>query len=318
MPFCFILLWFVTVRFMEKPKRSWIMASFIVPCVIFFLLGGSLRSRAGHIVSNLIFSDCGAHPDVRDLELAYKNAASKYETCTKGVDHAVLFQTCPNYETWLEEGKNKKYWEYLQFLETSFSCSGFCHATSNSLWTYREVNGDSCALIVANVFRTKVSRIALMLMMYPIFVLFGFLVWNIAVRSSFQTWTQGQHHWNQERLHDFQDQLSHVKEIVEHKAHDIYDYGAARFSPRAAQRTPPPAAPPVQQAPPQSYPPPQTQSYQSMPFQPPSSRSATSGQPPPTFQPAPPPASGAPPASMAAPPPSPPLGPTSAPRVKSF
>merc|ERR1719335_2080947 len=82
------------------------------------------------------------------------------------------------------------------YLETNFACTGFCEPAEESLWSHKEYheksNWDGCFNVVYSVMLSKVSRGGLVMMLYPVFVILGFLVWHWSVRPTFQQMTAGQ------------------------------------------------------------------------------------------------------------------------------
>lgn len=191
-PIWFFIFYFIQIN-MTRPKAAMVVWTFILPCVIFFLVGGSLRFRAQLVMDRISGEDCSVHKDNRALVKAHERAVEKYKEChpaggKSGFD--VLFQSCAKYETWRKEDGNKKTWDYLQYLETNFACTGFCQPAEESLWSHKEYyeksNWDACFNVVYSVMLSKVARGGLMLMIYPVFVIVGFLIWHYSVRPTFQ------------------------------------------------------------------------------------------------------------------------------------
>jgi len=227
-PIWFILHWFIQAN-LNKPKRSLIMASFIVPCVVFFLVGGSIRFKAFSIMDKVSGSDCGVYQETRDLIKSHKEAEKYYKEChpaggKSGFD--VLFQSCAKYKTWRKEDDNAKHWDYLMYLETNFACTGFCKAAEESLWSHKEYHDkesyDACFNVVYSVMDSKVTRSGLLLMIYPVFVLAFFLVWNCAVRPTFQI-LSAEHRGRGHGLDPaFYEKAKEVAGLVQGKAIDAY------------------------------------------------------------------------------------------------
>lgn len=247
-PIWFLLHWFIQTR-LTRPKRALILASFIVPCVVFFLVGGSVRFRAQHIMDELTM-DCDVDKDMRKISESHARAEEKYHEChpaggKSGFD--VLFQSCANYKEWRKEDDNAKYWDYLQYLETNFACTGFCKPAEESLWSHKEYHDraeyDACYMVVYSIMSSKVARSGLMMMVYPIFVLFFFLSWNCAVRPSFQKMAAGQ------RGHIGPQAREDVKQMYGALERGAQVAKEAMYSPRQ-QAPPPPVFLPSQYPPP--------------------------------------------------------------------
>lgn len=244
MPFAFVGLWIIFYN-MTKPKRGLLLGFFVIPSVVFFLIGAYLKSKSNHISDKLVSSDCSAAGQfgIRPLDLAYYDAAEKYKTCnTPEVEAAlgapILFQSCPKYKEWRKEGDNAKHWDYLQFLETTFLCSGFCKGGQESLWTREETKHDACAVVVYNVMRSKVGRLTTLLMAYPMIIIFVFLIWMHFTRPSFQMWTEhlrGQGHIPNNLLEHAKQAVQYgavkgteAMEALEERAKLAAQYGAER------------------------------------------------------------------------------------------
>lgn len=219
-PIWFFIHYMIQISF-NKPKRAMVMASFILSCVVFFLVGGSVRFRAMAIMDRVSGSDCGVYKDTRALVQAHGRAEEKYKVChpaggKSGFD--VLFQSCAKYKEWRKEEDNAKHWDYLMYLETNFACTGFCKPAEESLWSHKEyhdrANWDACNNVVYSVMLSKVSRGGLIMMCYPAFVIVGFLLWHCAVRPTFQRMTAGQ----QRTL------ASHIDPAIHHKAAEVLGF----------------------------------------------------------------------------------------------
>lgn len=224
------------------------MASFIVPCVVFFCVGGSIRFRAQVVIDRISGSDCDVYTDIRELEKSHDEAEKYYKEChpaggKSGFD--VLFQSCAKYPKWRKEGKNAKHWDYLQYLETNFACTGFCKTAEESLWSHKEYHAnsafDACTNVVRSVLESKVARGGLLMMVYPAFVLVGFLTWNFMVRPTFQQMTAGDYggHFHPA----FYDKAKEVVGLAQDKAANAYgavQHGFEQLnSPRQAMPPPP-------------------------------------------------------------------------------
>ena len=157
-------------------KRSVLMTCVIIPCVVFFLIGGSILFQATHVVDGLLTQDCPHFRAIRPVEQAYQDANSVLAECRKEKPDAIL-QNCQNYVDEYDVAAHGKYWSYLQFVETNYNCHGFCTSRPDGLWSRGGVTNDACAVAVASVLRGRVQHAAWQLMMYNIIVLFAFLGW---------------------------------------------------------------------------------------------------------------------------------------------
>lgn len=157
-------------------KRSVLMACVIIPCVVFFLIGGSILFQATHVVDGLLTADCPHFRAIRPVEQAFQDASSVLDTCRKEKPDAIL-QNCQNYIDEYDLSTHQNYWAYLQFVESNYNCHGFCTSRPDGLWTRTGQSSDACAVAVASVLRGRVQHAAWQLMMYNLVVLFVFLGW---------------------------------------------------------------------------------------------------------------------------------------------
>jgi hypothetical protein len=255
-PIWFFIHYFIQMT-LTRPKRALVVASFIIPCVVFFLVGGSVRFRAQAVMDRISGSDCDVYEDTRELVKSHERAVEKYKEChpaggRSGFD--MLFQSCPKYKAWRKEDGNARHWDYLMYLETNFACTGFCQPAEESLWSHKEyhdrLNWDACFNVVYSVMLSKVARAGLLLMCYPVFVIIGFLCWHLTVRPTFQKMSEGQHgHFRD----DFFKKAEEAADFAKHAAQNAYGaveqgiervkMNADQYSPR--QRVPPPPQEPV-------------------------------------------------------------------------
>jgi len=159
-----------------RGKRSVLMACVIIPCVVFFLIGGSILFQATHVVDGLLTRDCPHFRAIRPVEQAFQDAAAVLKQCRKEKPGAIL-QNCAQYIDEYDLENHKYNWGYLQFVEANYNCHGFCTSRADGLWSKGGATNDACAVSVASVLRGRVQHAAWQLMMYNIIVLFVFLAW---------------------------------------------------------------------------------------------------------------------------------------------
>lgn len=184
----------------QQAIRPLIMAAMIVPCVLFFLVGGCLLFQATHIIDGLVTSDCTSFRAVRATQLAYNDAAAVLADCRAQQPDAVLPE-CQKYVDEYGLPGHGDHWQYLRYVEENYGCSGFCQAAESGLWTGKpqagcvntphapgcEQHRDGCAMMVASALRGRVQHSSWQLMMYSIFVLFIFLGWMAAIGRKMQS-----------------------------------------------------------------------------------------------------------------------------------
>lgn len=157
-------------------KRSVLMSCVIIPCVVFFLIGGSVLFQATHVVDGLLTADCPHFRAIRPVEQAFQDAAAVLDKCQEEKPEAIL-QNCQQYIDEYDLDNHARQWQYLEFVEANYNCHGFCKARQEGLWSRGAVTNDACAVSVASVLRGRVQHAAWQLMMYNIIVLFVFLGW---------------------------------------------------------------------------------------------------------------------------------------------
>lgn len=177
-PLIFIVVYILQTR-NGRPKRPFLLLSIIVPSVIFFLVGVSLKFKAKRLQDQLQSVDCSVIPKLRHVYHAAEDARRLYAECNP-TNERMIIQTCPKYGDWLDEDKDrKKTWMYLEYLEENSGCSGFCIAGNRPLWHFKEDAEvrDACAPCVAAVLGAKVVHSGEQLMFYSVSFLLAFLLW---------------------------------------------------------------------------------------------------------------------------------------------
>lgn len=174
-----------------RPGKSLVTGSIVIPCVVIFLLGGVLQSRAGHLATKLRNRDCGTFPLIRKLELSLFEAQEKQEQCLASATHPnVLFNGCNQYEKWLEEGENGRHWPYLQYLESQFECTGFC-TSGRPIWMYaKEAGKDPCASALALFLESQVMYGAKQMMGSSISLVFVTVIWVFLTKPTIEVMKQ--------------------------------------------------------------------------------------------------------------------------------
>jgi hypothetical protein len=160
-----------------KGNRAVVTFTFTFPCVVFFLVGGSILFQATHVTDGLLTADCAHFRAIRPVEQAYRDAATVLSKCQEEQKNDnLLLQHCKNYIDEYDSETHAEYWPYLQFVERNYNCHGFCSATNVGLWT-RDGGMDACAVAVASVIKGRVLHSAWQLMLYSAAVMVLFLAW---------------------------------------------------------------------------------------------------------------------------------------------
>jgi hypothetical protein len=163
--------------YLGKGHRGVVTFTFTFPCVVFFLVGGSILFQATHVVDGLLTADCAHFRAIRPVEQAYQDAATVLKKCQEEQKNDdLLLQHCKDYVNGYDSESHAENWPYLMFVERNYNCHGFCTATGVGLWT-RDGGMDACAVAVASVIRGRVQHAAWQLMLYSATVLVLFLAW---------------------------------------------------------------------------------------------------------------------------------------------
>jgi hypothetical protein len=166
-----------------KGNKAVVTFTFVCPCVVFFLVGGSILFQATHVVDGLLTNDCAHFRAIRPVEQAYQDAATVLKNCQdEQKNENLLLQHCRDYIDGYDSESHAENWPYLQFVERNYNCHGFCTATGVGLWT-RDGGMDACSVAVASVIRGRVQHAACQLMLYSAAVLVMFLAWLAFVGS---------------------------------------------------------------------------------------------------------------------------------------
>merc|ERR1719269_320610 len=151
--------------YIGKGNRAVVTFAFTCPCVLFFLVGGSILFQATHVVDGLLTADCAHFRAIRPVEQAYQDAETVLKKCQDEQQNAnLLLQHCKNY---IDDYDSESH---------AYNCHGFCEATGVGLWT-RDGGMDACSVAVASVIRGRVQHAAWQLMLYSATVLILFLAW---------------------------------------------------------------------------------------------------------------------------------------------
>jgi hypothetical protein len=161
-----------------KAHTDFVVASFVGPSVLFFLIGGSILFQATHVTDGLLTADCPHFRAIRPVEQAWQDASTVLETCRADLQKpdAIL----PNCKQYVDEydldASHQAMWSYLRYVEDEYRCAGFCTAHPGGLWQ-KEPFTDGCASAVASALRSRVIHSGWQLMLFSVVVMTGFLGW---------------------------------------------------------------------------------------------------------------------------------------------
>jgi hypothetical protein len=161
-----------------EAHKDFVIGSFVGPCVIFFLIGGSILFQATHVTDGLLTADCPHFRAIRPVEQALQDAASVLETCRADLKKpdAILPQCKQYVDEYDIDTSHREMWSYLRYVEDEYRCAGFCMAHPGALWV-KEPFTDGCASAVASALRGRVIHAGWQLMLFSVAVMTAFLMW---------------------------------------------------------------------------------------------------------------------------------------------
>jgi len=155
----------------RRPRFFTTLLSTVIPAFIVLLVGYLTLLQTGHRVTELVSSDCTTYTDKYDLEAAYKEASRLFDLCVERVAHEnhasseatrafIGVGDCVEYQDALKTSSFAPQWWYLEELETSQVCSGWCTSGDPALWSRTHFVSETCSRTAALVLETKVNRTA--------------------------------------------------------------------------------------------------------------------------------------------------------------
>jgi hypothetical protein len=193
-PVLFVLLYFAHTN-TKRPRREGLYCSFIVPCVFFFFVGFWLLFQSANLYDRVVSDECGANElgRVGEMEKSWQDAARLHSQCWAKRGHAgrpLGVAQCEEYGASIAAVPGRRaMWEYLEHLERASGCAGWCERGPH-LWVSDWGDLTTCADVVAENMRGKVTFSAHQLMVYAIVVLCVGLVWMLKMRPLFRLQTQ--------------------------------------------------------------------------------------------------------------------------------
>jgi hypothetical protein len=208
-PPVFIAVWYVHFK-SSSPNFIAIVVAIAIPFVVFMTIGAVLFAQSNSFITQLEKS-CTTGEKTKPVEDSWVQARNFYACCLmkdgdssmrqyctqSNVQRAPTVSTIPRVLQQCNDygygvGSNKENWEYLQYMEETYGCTGFCQAGQKSLWTKQETTRDSCARTVAVVFKAKMKRIGLQLMIFSSVVLVLFIGWMFVASPAIREMQRGQ------------------------------------------------------------------------------------------------------------------------------
>lgn len=144
------------------PVKKVVIFGIFVPATIIILMADMFYESSWRKAQDLADRDCDAFQGKRDLQNSWEVAYYIYESClnqtnvVSGYTRAQLqknfrLDDCEDYSMISDEYQAYKYdWLYLEHLEKSLACSGWCYP-GQQLWSKQTVK-DDCSSSVSNSF----------------------------------------------------------------------------------------------------------------------------------------------------------------------
>lgn len=179
------VLYFITLlvhQFKGRPSRVLVTLSLIGSCLVLLIISNILLMEAYEMTPMFAAeSDCMSWQPKREMQGSWELARTYYATCAQDLakKNNITFaaavsqyriQDCPKYN---EDVTLHPDWAYLDYLEATQWCSGWCTA-GQSIWTKQRVQ-DACSPVVAQVIHDK--------MVWPLKQVCFYSVFTIAVAS---------------------------------------------------------------------------------------------------------------------------------------
>mmetsp|Transcript_31341 Transcript_31341/g.68668 ORF Transcript_31341/g.68668 Transcript_31341/m.68668 type:complete len:282 (+) Transcript_31341:146-991(+) len=199
-----------------EPSKLAIYLSLTLPIFLFFIVGLVLLFMSSHLADDLVYRDCTTVPRIKPLRLSYDDAREFHGCCLRAAGHAeatcrdpavdlgprnlgyLTIENCEGYEEKYQQTEHQKNWDYLQFLEENYACTGVCTPSFFPIWsTPSRVPGakDACVSSIAGIMKGKVLNVAWQIMVYSLVVLFGFLLWLLIIQPWIQSRQTRQEAW---------------------------------------------------------------------------------------------------------------------------
>lgn len=151
----------------RRPMYFPVVISVCVPPLIAVVIGFDYAAPVDQVVNRLLSTDCTTFRQKFVIEQAYKEAAKFYHNCVseeakkqsltvQAVRENIVISQCPGYDPEASGYANE--WAYLQGLEETENCAGWCFDGEEALWTHNPTNWDSCASAAGMTMMNKVSR----------------------------------------------------------------------------------------------------------------------------------------------------------------
>lgn len=163
----------IVQSYYRRPLYFSVILSCAVPPLLLLVIGYNYMVPVNQIVSRLLSTDCTTFQTKFRIEQAYKQANSFYNDCLNAeaknrsttvevVRKDTLISQCPDYNP--KASGYEREWMYLQSLENTENCAGWCFVGEGALWTHNPLQWDSCAAAAGTTMKNTVAANAARMM----------------------------------------------------------------------------------------------------------------------------------------------------------
>lgn len=161
-----------------RPSKLAIICSFLIPGMLIIVVSGWVYISALESAEKLFSTDCNASHEKQNLQKSWEAAFDIFQSCLQSTaaqnPYSVSqlmrnfrIQDCDEYKP--SASSHRRAWEYLQYLEQTAGCAGWCYH-GQQLWSSGS-NKDSCSASVAAVYKLYIYPHAMKLCYMMVFTL---------------------------------------------------------------------------------------------------------------------------------------------------
>jgi len=171
----------------RRPLFYAVLLSCAIPPLTSMVIGYNYFLPSTEVADRLLSTDCTTFRQKYYIEQAYKAASVFFHEClaseaknksatVEAVKKDMVISMCPGYNP-TAHGYPRE-WAYLQSLEQSEQCSGWCFVGEGALWTHNPLSWDSCSAASGMTMKHTVARNAQRMVVNG---LFGFFVASLVI-----------------------------------------------------------------------------------------------------------------------------------------
>jgi len=184
-----IIIWTVIVYFIFVAKMigrgTATVCLLVLPCTILAMSSELQELQFQFIGQALLSQDCSSHHTKVEIQGAWAAAKNVSTNCNKYLQDITgspleelekirRFENCPGY--WEARAGHEKEWAYLQGLETSYQCGGWC-TPDYPLWAVSKTPLDSCALAAGYAMGHSIDHMGSQVSAFSFIVIISVSLW---------------------------------------------------------------------------------------------------------------------------------------------